>query len=123
MSKLDIQFDLKATGAQLLTQLEGIVADVTDPKFQAVVQSLMQDAADIGVLKARGADPLLVAEAERDWEAGLASAAATPGLIAAEKVPSFIGILSNIGSVVIATAFSVARAYLGLPVIPPATGS
>lgn len=107
---------------EIVAEVTGIVKEVanevTDPRFQAILTQLATDAIAVQTMKASGASPALIAEAEDAIRARTQSIAKVPGLIVAGRQVQVLGMISRAIGLVSSVAFNFIRAYAGLPPVP-----
>lgn len=110
--------DVKSIVGDLTGFLQGVAADVTDPRFQDVLTKLAIDALAVQRMKASGANPELVKQAEDAIAARVQSVTKIPGLIVAGRQIEVTTMIQKGITLVSSVAFNFLRAYAGLPPVP-----
>jgi hypothetical protein len=116
-------FDIQSIVDELTGVLRGTIEDATDARLQQVLTHLATDAILVQSMKAQGASPEMVAEANAALQARVQSVTRIPGLIAVGRREQVLALLSRGVGIVSATAFNFLRAYAGLPPIAPVGGT
>lgn len=114
--------DVQSIVGDLTGVLQGVAAEVTDPRFQTILTQLATDAILVQQMKANGADPKIIAEAEEAIRARTQSIVKVPGLIVAGRQTQVLGMISKALGLVSTVAFNFLRAYAGLPPAPAGDG-
>lgn len=110
--------DMPSIVGEVTGIVKEVAAEVTDPRFQAILNQLATDAIMVQTMKASGADPALIAEAEEAIRARTQSIVKVPGLIVAGRQVQVLGMVSRAIGLVSSVAFNFIRAYAGLPPVP-----
>lgn len=113
-------FDMKSIVGDLTGILQSVVADATDPRLQVILTDLATDALKVQAMKASGASPEIIAEAEEAIRARVQSVTKIPGLIAAGRRDQVLGVITRGLNLVSNVAFNFLRSWAGLPAAPAA---
>lgn len=111
--------DFSLFKGDLTTLLGGIIDDFTSEDAQEALRVLSNDWFTLSRLKASGADPALIKEAETALEARYRSVIQIPGLITAGRASQALAVLQNVGSTVINWGFAAIRTFAasyGIPI-------
>lgn len=111
-------FDMKLIVGDLTSILQDVVTDATDPRLQVILNDLAIDAIKVQAMKASGASPDIVAEAEEAIRARVQSVTRIPGLIAAGRRDQVLAVLTRGINLVSSVAFNFLRSWAGLPAAP-----